>query len=443
MVKHSRARTTRLGKKRKSSKDWLIVLPILALLIKFVIMANTQGGGWLGADGENYLTGVDGLLKDGLFSKEGKLVYWPAGYPIFIWPLAAISLSKFIYLLGIIQSLLFAFGTYIFTKELSQTKVSLLAVPTSVFISFNPTLSLSTLAIGYEAPIAALLLVAAAYLLRDINPLKTSALSKNIYGVGISLTIASFFQPRILLFAFIYVAFWSYKKSATRHKIQVAAATLIIVMSLPTLLIVRNVIANNQAVISTNLGNTMRIGAGDKATGGYATPNGSIPCTPAIKGQNVTDNQMVVCILRWYIANPGKTAKLAFNKTLFYWSPWFGPEANGTMARNPWLKISPLVGIAKNQDGNNLIFGGIGKTISWAWLLCGLVLVVAGLYWLWILGGVERNLFWLAGIPTILGWLTSLATIGDHRFRLPQMGLSLFIQIAGLYAIRSRFKRPV
>lgn len=111
------------------------------------------------------------------------------------------------------------------------------------------------------------------------------------------------------------------------------------------------------------------------------------------------------------------------------------------MARNPWLKTSPLVEIAKSESGHNLIYGGIGKTISWMWLLGGMVLIGAGSLWLWLHGGVERTLFWLAGIPTILGWLTSLGTIGDHRFRVPQMALSLFLQVVGIYGLRRRFKR--
>jgi hypothetical protein len=44
----------------------------------------------------------------------------------------------------------------------------------------------------------------------------------------------------------------------------------------------------------------------------------------------------------------------------------------------------------------------------------------------------------LAGAPVILGWLISMGTIGDHRFRLPQMGLSLFLQVVYFYALRKR-----
>lgn len=443
MGKNSKARATKAYEKKQSNKlFWLIAIPLTALVIKLIVMANTQGGGWLGADGENYLTGVDGLLKDGFFSKEGKLLYWPAGYPIFVWPLAAISISKFVYFLGLIQSTLFAYATFLFTRELKKTNISFLAVAISFLISFNPTLSLSTLAVGYEAPVAALLMISMAYLIRDLSAQSDKISLKNIIIIALSLSVSSFLQPRILLFGVAFIFFWCLKKTGSKARVQLLGLTLVLVMLFPSVLILRNIVANDKAAISTNLGVTMRIGAGDDATGGYGVPKTPIPCPPKSKGQEVTDNQIVGCVLKWYLSNPGKAAQLMINKTVYYWSPWFGPAANGTMARNPWLKVSPLVGMAKSESGNDLIYGGLGRFISWVWLLGGLLLVGAGLIWLWRLGGIERSMAWLAGIPVILGWLTSLGTIGDHRFRIPQMGLSLFLQVVGVYGLRRRLKPP-
>lgn len=442
MGRHAKIRKNEVSERKKKSRDrFLIAIPLIALVIKLITMANTPGGGWLGADGENYLTGVDGLLKDGFFSKEGKLIYWPAGYPIFIWPLAALSMTKFIYFLSVIQSLFFAIATYFFTREIVNTKIAPLAVIISFFISFNPTLSLSTLAVGYEALVAALLMIAITYIIKDLNSPSLSLKWTNILIVNIVLTISVFFQPRIILISIIYLFYWTFQKSGNKLRIQFATISLIILMILPSILIIRNLIANDRATISTNLGVTMRIGAGDEATGGYGVPKTPVSCSPDIEGQEVSDNRLVLCVLQWYAANPSKTGKLALNKSRFYWSPWFGPEANGTMARNPWLKISPLVGISQNQEGRDLIYGTFGKVISWLWLLGGIALVGIGLYWLWLIGGVERKISALAGIPVISGWLISLGTIGDHRFRIPQMGLSLFLQIVGFYGLGRMFKR--
>jgi hypothetical protein len=442
MSKKSKARVAQdNNRKLARTKFWLLFFPLTALFIKFIVMANSEAGGWLGADGENYLTGVDGLLKDGFFSTEGKLIYWPAGYPLFVWPFAKISIANFIYFISFFQSVLYAFATYILVRAISQTKVNKAATWSSFIISFNPTLSLSSLAIGYESPVASLLMITTSLILRDIAASRTVFSTRNVVASGLCLSISTFFQPRIILFAVALTALWIISKESHVVRIKISAAMLILTMLFPSALILRNVVANDQAAISTNLGVTMRIGAGDKATGGYGTPDGSIPCLPKVKDQPVTDNQVVVCVLKWYIGNPVKAAELMINKSRFYWSPWFGPEANGTMARNPWLKISPLVGFTKNEDGFNLVYGTFGKIISLAWLLGGILLMSLGFLRLWDLGGLERQFGLLAGAPVILGWLTSLGTIGDHRFRIPQMGLSLFLQVIGALYIRDRVKR--
>jgi hypothetical protein len=82
---------------------YLIAIPGIAFVIKLITMGNIQGGGWLGADGENYFKGVDGLYADGFFSKVEILNYWPAGYPILLWLLVLISVTKFVYLISFIQ----------------------------------------------------------------------------------------------------------------------------------------------------------------------------------------------------------------------------------------------------------------------------------------------------------------------------------------------------
>ena len=49
------------GKKDQRLGYWLIAIPVITFLIKLITMSNAPGGGWLGADGENYLGGVDGI----------------------------------------------------------------------------------------------------------------------------------------------------------------------------------------------------------------------------------------------------------------------------------------------------------------------------------------------------------------------------------------------
>ena len=198
---------------------------------------------------------------------------------------------------------------------------------------------------------------------------------------------------------------------------------------------IRNQITNGYFGISTNFGGAMNIGAGDKAKGGYSTTDIGVPCDQIAGDSAAQDRHVVQCVTKWYLANPTKSLKLFWNKSVYLWSPWFGPLANGTMARNPWLKIHPLKETIKTQDGFNMVFGNSGKLVSWAWIIGQILFIGLGFRFLWKAGGLEQLLGTAALAPIIINWLSVLVTIGDNRFRLPMMGLSLFLQAVGFVSL--------
>ena len=97
---------------------WALGVLIIKFFIIFTIAAGyieisgkpfLVDGAWLGADGENYLKGFDGLLRDGVFSTEGILNYWPAGYPLVLlfssffgstWALTILTIFNQLYFLS-------------------------------------------------------------------------------------------------------------------------------------------------------------------------------------------------------------------------------------------------------------------------------------------------------------------------------------------------------
>ena len=441
-------RSTQVKTVEKKLNRNLIYIPLVILLIKFFIIPNIitgvadiWKGAWPGADGEHYLTGTTGIVVDGIYSNSDKLTFWPAGYPLLMSIFAKITLNNFLVIISIIQSTFFAYSTYFFTKSVSKTKLVFLAVPLSFFISINPTLSLSSLAIGYESLIASAFLISAGLIIDRID--ETNRRSVLLLGVllGLLMFLVVFIQPRYLLVAIFFSLFILFLSKA---QIKVKSLGIIVLLAItsmaPAALIYRNHVAVGKNIISSNLGSTMKIGVGDKATGAYTDTNDSLKCESKDKVAAPTDGELIRCVANWYLKNPIKTAKLVINKSQFFWSPWSGPLANGTMARNPWLKIDPVMNIAKNQDGRKLVTGPFGKLVSWAWLLGGLGLLFAGLIWLHRTGGQLRKLAWLSFTPILISWLVSIGTIGDHRFRLPTMGLSLFLQVAGYFALKNRFK---
>ena len=330
---------------------FLIAIPLIALIIKLVIMTKIDSGIWAGADGENYIAGVEGLFAEGFFSNEPNLSYWPAGYPILLWPIAITSTSKFYFILSLIQSIFFAFSTYFFTNKLRSSSLKFLAIWVSIAITFNPTLSLSSLTIGYEAPIAACFMMIAGVILGTIEKPIDRKFWIAVASVGGWFSLATFMQPRFLLIAIIVAIIWALKTTGNKNRVRIVSLVIVIMMIAPATMIFRNSVSIDKATISTNLGVTMRIGAGPETSGGYGRSGPEVPCEPKAPATVVTDNDLVVCVLKWYLTNPVDTARLSISKAILFWSPWSGPLSyDGTMARNPWLKISPVQKLSTSSE---------------------------------------------------------------------------------------------
>lgn len=444
MKKAKQAKNLKTQSIRNKLLYWSIFTFILKLIIIFNITQvnfNLPDGRileidniWLGADGENYLKGYEAMLKDGVFSSEPILNYWPAGYPILLLFLSLLGKSWVLTTLSILQSVIFSYACFFFCKQLVNTKLSKIAFFLFIFISFNPTLTLSSLVIGYESLVASGILISLGLILKDITERDNSKLKTYLLLYSLISGLIVFMQPRFIISCILTTIIWLVYRLGLRLAIISIIASLIITLILPASLIYRNNKANGINSISTNLGSTMNIGAGENASGGYDDKNMGVVCTTS-GSISQQDTQKVKCVLEWYLQNPVKSLKLFYNKSIYFWSPWAGPLAEGTMARNPWLKINPIIDITSNEDGVNLVYGNFGKVVSWLWMLSGLGLLILGIRRVWILGEVERVLVGISGSLILSNWLITLVTIGDHRFRLPIMGITLFIQVVGLASI--------
>jgi hypothetical protein len=451
-----RARMVPVRNLRKTFLYWVIAV----FVVKLIIIFNIQGGNieisgrtfsldgvWLGADGENYLKGYEALSREGLLSKDGILNYWPAGYPLVILFLSLLGKSWVLTTLSIVQSLIFSYAVYFFATELLRTKLKKAAYLVLLMILLNPTLSLSSNVIGYESLTASGLLICIGLVVKSFFAQDNKKFFEYLIISSIIFGLLSFIQPRFILAGLFINIMWVISWKGIKASALIIMLSVIITLFFPATLIYRN----NQAIginsISTNLGVTMNIGAGDYATGGYMTKVIGVPCSLA-GTESERDIQTIKCVLSWYLENPNKALSLFYNKTVYFWSPWInnrfaGDVFTGTMFRNPWLKISPLTSIAKNEDGSNLILGPVGKTLSWIWLIGGLALLFYGYFTLWRQNSLERFVGNLAMVAVTTNWLITLFTIGDHRFRVPIMGLSLFLQAIGLKTLFKGGKAPI
>ena len=447
MASKSKAARAQQSKNDKKINFYLVAIPAIAFFIKLITMANIRGtdgsflGGWLGADGENYLSGVDGLLAQGYLSDKSILSYWPAGYPILIWLLTFVSLKYVIALISFSQSIFYAYASYYFVKQLRGTRLQPYMFLIGLALAFNPTLSLSSLAVGYESPIAACMLMVVGLIIKSKQSPHDRAFVLRVVSAGFFSALASFMQPRWVLTTIVIAFVWALMHKSRKAQALIVAGVIGIMAIAPAIMIQRNIASIDKAVISTNLGVTMNIGAGPETSGGYSKKGPSVPCEPTPPATSVSDNEVVKCVIKWYLSNPGQMVRLFINKGWFYWSPWSGPLGNGTMARNPWLKINPIVNIAKgSQSGNDLVYKSIGKGISFFWTIGCISLFFIGFFWLRSMKGIYSNLAWATFIPVLISWVVAMGTIGDHRFRIPTMSLSVFLQVMGYFALRHKVK---
>jgi hypothetical protein len=437
----SKSKRARTVKQRNLAKDFMY-WAIAVFIIKLIIISNVQGGIWPGADHEGYTNGLKALMKDGIFSNKFELNYWPAGYPLVILFLSIFGKSYVLTTLAIVQSAIYSFAVYYFAVNLSKTRLRKFAYFSFFLILFNPTLSLSSIATGYESLTASGYLIVAGIIIKDLVQKNEQKLFKYLLISSAIFGLMTFMQPRLIVSGVLINILWIFVRRPWKSASALIAFSLLITIFFPATLVYRNHRAIGLNTISVNLGGTMNIGAGDKADGGYASKDVGVPC--ATNGTDAQkDNQLAICVLKWYPKNPVKAARLFYNKSKYFWSPWEGQLANGTMARNPWLKISPIKNMQQNPDGDKLVRGPVGSLVSWSWFLGGLGLLIYGFLVLWRLKSLERFIGSIAAIAIGTSWLISLLTIGDHRFRLPIMGMSLFLQAVGLRTLFKGGKPPM
>ncbi len=432
----SKSKRASMNPKRDLKKTFLY-WAVSIFVVKLITLLNIQGNAWLGADGENYISAYEALVNDGLFSSERLLHYWPAGYPIFLLILSFFGKSWLFATLTILQSLIYSATVYYFAYQLSKTKIRNYSFIVLLFLLLNPTLSLASLCVGYESLAASGLILVLGLLIQDLTSNSNKVFQRNIFAASLTIGFISFFQPRLLLSGLVGISIWIFVRKPIKSAVLMMILSTAVVATSPALLMLRNQNANGFTAISTNLGVTMNFGAGREANGSYQPKEKyGVPCTTIEGNAAQQDSHLVGCVVNWYLSNPTKSVELIVNKAIFFWSPWFGPEAVGSMARNPWLKLSPLVDIASSsQEGNKLVYGTAGKIISWVWIIASLTLLLIGFWKLWRIGGIEKLIGLVVITHIALNWLIAMGTLGDHRQRLPILGLSIFLQAVGIKAI--------
>jgi len=187
------------------------------------------------------------LLADGYLSGKGVLSYWPAGYPILIWALAKISITQLNWLISLTQSIFYAYASYYFIKQLRDTKLRPYLFLIGISLAFNPTLSLSSMAVGYESPIAACMLMVVGLIIKSLQSPNDRRLVIRVLGVGGFSALATFMQPRWILTSIVIAVAWALMSKSRKVQALILVGVVGVMAIAPAILIQRNIASIDKA----------------------------------------------------------------------------------------------------------------------------------------------------------------------------------------------------
>jgi hypothetical protein len=436
---------------------FILWLAISVFFIKFIIiirldpefaldLGNGNGvflkGILNGSDGENYLNGLLALINDGIFSPEQILSYFPAGYPIVMYLISKLDQDYTFIILSTIQSLIFSYSVYFLSKYLIQTKLKKYTTIIFLMIILNPTLSLSSIIIGYESLTASgsILIIALLVKFKLLRDQDVQNQGKTILGASIICGFISFLQPRLILGLLVIIFITIFNKEKIKKTFIFMVISTCITIIFPASLVYRNFQATGIKSVSTNLGTTMNLGAGENTKGSYWDKNKGTKCGDD-KRENRSDSEIVKCVLKWYIDNPKRSFELFVYKSIYFWSPWVGPIAEGTTGRNPWLRYGPYNYLSENYFSKLYINERIEIILSQIWQISTIIFLGVGVLTLIRMKSMEAFLGLILAVLILINWGITLLTIGDNRFRIPISGATILLQSVGILIVVKKILR--
>ena len=420
------------------------VLVLLVTLIKVLAIFNIQpvimgysGGAWLGSDGESFIEGYKELRLEGFFSDSKYLTYWAPGYPFFLFLLSFLSSSNLLITTSLIQTLIFSGAIYflcITLVKMGQLKTSLVFC---ILALLNPTLTLTSMQLGYENLVASICAIILGLFLLNLNSNSNVIFDKKLLIAVMLMGLGIWLSPRMILAFTVFTLIWIIAKKSKKFLISGIMA-LIILVGFQGLMLERNHIATGNYSSQTSIGALALMGAGPFATGTYMTESSGLKCDTEQLSEVAANSKKLKCALNWYTNNPLEGSVLLFKKSLYLWSPWFGPLAGGTNARNPYLEFHPIKNLIKSEKQFNFVYGFWGYLVSWIIILGGWLLLILGFIYLWKMGGALKKFSFVALSLIVSNWLAVLVVHGDNRYRIPLMSVSLLLQVFGYFNLRSK-----
>lgn len=313
------------------SKSFVALLLVVAATVRFVIAVN--GGRSLfftGPDAPTYEIGANDFVERGFFSPDIEgLPLWASGYTIFLFPFRLIFGDSWWIFVSLFQNVFFLAATIFLNRVLSLHSISSKFLNICfIYVLFSPTHIYFASELMYESLVASSGMIAfGSYLLQRLGYRYANFLF--VCSVGFLV----FIQPKFAL-VLIPWSFFALQKFGLRP----VFFQLLLIMTLPAIILVRNFIAYGLFTLSLNFRIATEIGlAESKLTDEFNPPT------------DLSELNFLLQLFIYFLKNPWEFSSHVLRQLLHLVGPVNGGGEPGASTWFHGLDISRLLSIFINN----------------------------------------------------------------------------------------------
>ncbi len=418
-----------LQRRASSARVYVAVLGYTVLFGKVVIANLLEQGIWIDGEGLKRAAELQAMAVYGV-AVPG-LDVTTSGYPTLVYGFGELIGNAALWPVALLQSAIFSAAVWYFTIALSRTRIAWGTIPLAYLILLNPALSLSSLALTCESLTASLLMFALGQLIRDMTTPRNARTPRRILIAALLLSLATLMAPALAFGSIAFLLSWATARGNREQAIWISSGALALLLALPLMLLVRNQLANNSALLPESSAQLAPVMSGFKDFNGQRCGVGSLDVV-SLNGSTLR------CLMTWYQEAAASSSASAVPNAIAFWSPWAGPMASPQLRDNLWVVLQPANVLGNAQDDRSLLGSPLATLASWLWIIGALVAMLSGLYALRSLGPVETQLSVGAGWLITGLWLEGTLMGADSSSRLPVQGAALLLQLMGLRFIFTR-----
>jgi hypothetical protein len=409
-----RVERIKLSGDRLPQERYLVIAALALTTVARLVYGLAVNDPASGPDAPTYGRAAEIFASDGPLAHAPGIPYWPAGYPLLLAPLYAITGNAARFAMAV-QVVVVSVGTYFAWTLVRRELGGAVAGLTVAGLCLSPALAASSSELMYEGPLLAGLAIGLDLLSRASRAgrgWQPAAAGALVLG------LAATMQPKALLPALLAIALVGLR----RRSVALSAIAVAALAVGPLALAARTQSVDGRFALSANLGPSMVVGLGTHAN----------QCTSKQREDVFTrDRRRTSCAVRYLWRHPGDTVVLMGRHAVDFWAPFTGPFVG---YRRTWFHNLSFRRLLPAGIRTGALFKDADSAVSIAWMAAIAALAAGGLL-LGLRNSATRSGTIFLALPVLSFLAISLVVEGDARFRLPVAPYYIALQGIALVAI--------